>query len=104
VATRRLKLPACLPACLPVSAAVCPEGVLEARHELTEQELLELLQSFASMGRWFFDNRVLDQLTHELLDRAQQGLVQQGVLEKVAECLAGINHKNKALAVHLQKA
>jgi hypothetical protein len=97
-------LPPFLPPCLPASAAAALESVLESKHELTEQELLELLQSFASMGRWFFDNRVLDQLTQELLDRAQKGVVTQGMLESVAECLAGINHKNKALAAHLQKA
>jgi hypothetical protein len=39
------------------------EAAIERRGELTEPELLQLLSSFAAMGRWFFDNRLLDGLT-----------------------------------------
>jgi hypothetical protein len=38
------------------------EAAISRRSELTEGELLGLLQSFAAMGRWFFDSRLLDGL------------------------------------------
>lgn len=79
------------------------ETVLERKPELSESELLDLLHSFAAMGRWFFDNRVLDQLTAVLVDRARAGEAGQHSVERVAECLAGINHKNKALLAYMQE-
>jgi hypothetical protein len=48
------------PHCCDVSLA---EAAIERRTDLTEPELLQLLSSFAAMGRWFFDNRLLDGLT-----------------------------------------
>lgn len=82
---------------------LCAETVLERKAELSEGELVDLLQSFAAMGRWFFDNRVLDQLTNVLVERAKVEKASQGSVEKVAECLAGINHKNRMLAAYLEE-
>jgi hypothetical protein len=71
--------------------------------ELSESELVGLLHSFAAMGRWFFDNRVLDQLTAVLVERASAGKAGHSSVERVAECLAGINHKNKVLMAYMQE-
>lgn len=56
------------------------------------------------MGRWFFDNRVLDQLTAVLVERAKAGKASQHSVTAVAECLAGINHKNKMLQAYVQES
>jgi hypothetical protein len=76
---------------------------LERKEELTESELVALLQNFAAMGRWFFDNRVLDQLTVVLVDRAKAGMAGQQSIAAVAECLGGINHKNRVLQGYLHE-
>ena len=47
--------------------------------------------------------RVLDQLTAMLVDRARAGTAGQQSVDRVAQCLAGINHKNKALLAYLQE-
>lgn len=70
---------------------------------MSEAELVELLQSFAAMGRWFFDNRVLDQLTAVLVERAKAGTAGQASVDRVAACLDGINHRNKMLAAYLEE-
>lgn len=64
---------------------------------------MALLHSFAAMGRWFFDNRVLDQLTAVLVERARAGTAGRDSVDAVAACLAGINHRNKALLAYLQE-
>lgn len=79
------------------------ETVLDRKSELSESELVALLTSFAAMGRWFFDNRVLDQLAAVLVDRARAGAAGQGSVDAVAACLAGINHKSKPLLAYLQE-
>lgn len=68
----------------PFLLTVLAESVLERRHELSEGELLALLDSFSRMGNWFHDSHVLNQLTDELL--------------------AGIHHPHKALQQHLAGA
>jgi hypothetical protein len=55
------------------------------------------------MGRWFFDNRVLDQLTAVLVERARDGKAGHSSVERVAACLAGINHKNNVLMAYMQE-
>jgi hypothetical protein len=81
------------------------ESVLERRHELSEGELLALLDSFSRMGNWFHDSHVLNQLTDELLQRAREGgAVELPALQRVAELLAGIHHPHKALQQHLAGA
>lgn len=67
-------------------------------------ELTDLVTSFASMNRWFFDNRLLDGLAAELVARAQQhqgGGDVTAALARVAGALAAINHKCKPLLQHL---
>lgn len=70
---------------------------------MSEAELVELLQSFAAMGRWFFDNRIIDQLTAVLVERAKAGTAGQASVDRVAACLDGINHRNKMLAAYLEE-
>lgn len=74
---------------------------MERRSELSEDELLNLIRTFAAMGRWFFDNRLLDQLTAEVVARARDGIVDQAVVKQVAAALDAINHKNKVLQQYL---
>uniref|UniRef100_A0A383VB22 Uncharacterized protein n=1 Tax=Tetradesmus obliquus TaxID=3088 RepID=A0A383VB22_TETOB len=78
------------------------EAALERRGELTQPELLALLGRFASMGRWFFDNRLLDGLAAEVVTRAQQGLVSQDAVQAVAQSFAAINHSSKPLKQYLE--
>lgn len=73
------------------------EAAIERKPELNESELLSLITSFAEMGRWFFDNRLLDQLTAEVVARANDGLVSATAVDQVAAALDAINHKSKAL-------
>jgi len=79
------------------------ESVIERKSELSEGELVALVQSFAAMGRWFFDNRLIDQLTVVLVDRARAGKVRQESVDSIASCLSGIRHKNKVLQQYLEE-
>jgi len=45
------------------------EACIERRAELSQGELVSLIESFAAMGRWFFDNRLLDGLACEVVER-----------------------------------
>lgn len=76
---------------------------LERKGELSESELVALIQSFAGMGRWFFDNRLIDQLTVVLVEAARKGQAAQRSVDAVAACLDGINHRNKVLAQYLDE-
>lgn len=75
--------------------------VLERKAELSDSELSQLIRSFAGMGRWFFDNRLIDQLTAVLVDQAKADRAQSHCVLEVAECLASINHKNLVLQQYL---
>lgn len=77
---------------------------MERRAELSGNELLALLSSFAAMGRWFFDNRLLDSLTGEVVARAQQGQLPGAAVQAVAAELATINYRNKALTTEVVAA
>ena len=77
--------------------------MIERKDELSESELVALIHSFAAMGRWFFDNRLIDQLTAELVQRARAGAVRQDSIDRVAGCLLGIQHKNKVLQRYLEE-
>ncbi|KAF8059111.1 hypothetical protein HT031_005283 [Scenedesmus sp. PABB004] len=73
------------------------EAAMERTAELSEGELVGLLSSFASMGRYFFDNRLLNALAAEVVDRAGRGAVGDAAVQRAAAALAGIGHRHAAL-------
>lgn len=90
--------------CLLTTNAEC---VLERRRELSERELLGLLEAYAAMGPWFFDSRLLNALTDELLaragDREDHESVLHEALQRVGAALAAIKHKHKSLQEFLEQ-